>query len=297
MCDSRHGALPPGPEGAALGAAPQELAPGIAVDAPVVPGWRPLATCAVLIVVGLSGAGKSSALRALAGTGAALRMLPDRRLLTERLIIAPQRRREGLADQDLSRRDRYPYVRQFLRLRPGGMAEILARLAVDTALARCLFIFDNLRGAHEIASAATLLPRACFALLDAPAHVRVERLLARDDPHDHLARLPASEATVGPVTFASLGVPNARALFDAEQERDLCARVAGDPARAAALRSALEILAEEHSLYPATPMRAALAALPPSRVATIDTTTSSPAEAARACLALFATESSLLVGR
>jgi hypothetical protein len=115
----------------------------------------------------------------------------------------------------------------------------------------------------------------------------VQRLLARNDPHDQLAQWQACAGRPDPVTFATLGVPSARALFDAEQERDLCAQVADNPANAAALHRALEIMIEEERLYPLAPMRAALDALPPGRVACIDTSVAGPEEVARACLALF----------
>jgi hypothetical protein len=277
-------------EDAARDSAPHVLAPGIAVDMPVPTGWQPLASFPLLLIVGLSGVGKSSAMRALTESGAAPWLLPDRRLLTEQLIIAPVRQREGMADRPLSRLDRYPYVRQFLRQWPGGMAEILGRLAIDPAGGRRFLVFDSLRGAHEIAAASRLFPRARYALLEAPAAVRVQRLLARNDPHDQLARAPARAAGANPTTLAALGVPAAGALFDAEQEHELCASVAGDPRGAAALRRALEIMVEEQRLYPDAAMHAALDALPPRRVARIDTSLCGPTEAARACLALFAAE-------
>ena len=100
----------PGPDTASN----HELAPGVRFGVGLRTGWRPLADWPVLIVVGLAGTGKSTALAALAHTGLPITMLPNRRTLTDRLIIAPLQTADGTPVQRLGRMERYPYVRRYL---------------------------------------------------------------------------------------------------------------------------------------------------------------------------------------
>jgi hypothetical protein len=269
------------------GTQPSARTPHLSLDGPAPEGWRSLAAYPLLIIVGLTGVGKSSALQKLVDGPAPIALLPDRRFLTERRIVAPLQGQDNQMQRPVSRLDRFPYVRQFLERHPGGMAEILARIAVEPAHAYALFVFDGLRGPHEITYALAHFPLARFAEFSAPPMLRLERLLARNDPHDQLAETAVWDSGGGEVTFASLGVPDARALFTAAEERTLCAQAAEHPDRAMALQRVLAIMVQEYVLYAPDAAHTILAALEPGRVAFIDTAICTPGEAAAACLALF----------
>jgi hypothetical protein len=261
--------------------------PHISIDALAPEDWRPLAAYPLLIIIGLTGVGKSSALQRLVHGLAPIALLPDRRFLTEQQVVAPLQRQEHQMQRPVSRLDRFPYVRQFLERHPGGMAEILTRITVDPAQTPALFVFDGLRGPHEIAHALAHFPLARFAEFTAPPMLRLERLLARNDPHDQLAVAAQYDSGRSELTFASLGLPDAHGLFTAAEERVLCAQAAENPGRAIALQRVLAIMAQEYALYAPDAAHTMLAALEPGRVAFIDTAKCTPGEAAVACLALF----------
>jgi hypothetical protein len=262
------------------------LAPGIILDAPAAPGWRSLLTCPLLVIVGLTGVGKSSALQQLTAGPAPMTMLPDRRQLTEQLIVAPLQQGANQEQHAVGRLDRFPYVLRFLEQHPGGMAEIVQRMSVATGLDASFLIFDGLRGPHEVGHAITHFPLARFAEFTAPAMVRVERLLARNDPHDQLTDARYAGFKGGDLTFAALGVPDAAALFTPSEETSLCAQAAANPGHARALQRILEIMVAEHALYAPEATHTLLASLEPRRVACIDTSRNTAEEAARICGAL-----------
>ncbi len=216
-----------------------ELAPGIGAGAPPA-GWRPLAERPLLVLVGLTGVGKSTVLRLLcaqaAERSAPPALLPDRRTLTDRLLIAAVQAAEGLPVEPVHDRAlRFEYTRRFRQRFAGGMAHALALLCTHPAQTPGLLLFDGLRGENEVTHAASALPLARFALLDAPDAVRVARLLGRSDPFDRIG-----------------------AATDAEQ-------------------AALRIVDEERQNYDPAATRRALQEHAPGRTLLLDTTQHAPA--------------------
>ncbi|MEZ4622200.1 MAG: hypothetical protein R2867_42765 [Caldilineaceae bacterium] len=86
------------------------------------------------------------------------------------------------------------------------------------------WIFDGLRGANEVAAAATALPKAHFVVLDAPDLIRVQRLLGRSDAFDRIAiqnspQQPDAKAH----SLSAIGIPEAEPLFTASEVHTLLA--------------------------------------------------------------------------
>ncbi|GAA6756136.1 MAG: hypothetical protein ABWJ90_10535 [Thermus sp.] len=137
-------------------------------------GYLPAKEVPLLVLVGLTGVGKSTLVEALA-----LPRLPDRRELVDRHILP----RYG-AKPPLPREERFRYTRLFREEFPGGVAEVLARGYVE---AKGPLLFDGLRGEKEVAFALEHLPHARFVLLHAREATRLKRLLSRQDAFDRVA--------------------------------------------------------------------------------------------------------------
>jgi len=140
-------------------------------------GLVSLKTQPLLILVGLTGVGKSTLVEALG-----LPRLPDRRELVD-LYVLP---RYG-AKPPIPREERFRLTRRFREEFPGGVAEVLARGYVPPAP---LLLFDGLRGEEEVAYALKHLPKALFVVLHAREITRLKRLLARQDAFDRVAFSP-----------------------------------------------------------------------------------------------------------
>jgi hypothetical protein len=140
-------------------------------------GLVSLKTQPLLILVGLTGVGKSTLVEALG-----LPRLSDRRELVD-LYVLP---RYG-AKPPIPREERFRLTRRFREEFPGGVAEVLARGYVPPAP---LLLFDGLRGEEEVAYALKHLPKALFVVLHAREITRLKRLLARQDAFDRVALSP-----------------------------------------------------------------------------------------------------------
>lgn len=142
----------------------------------------------LLILVGFTGAGKSTTLAALERRGVLSAILPDRREVTDKVILSamtgdPMRR---VTD----RLERFSLTAAFRERHPGGMGEVLEHIGVPRWIPTGLIAFDGLRGPAEIA-AASRLPQATFLYLETSADIRLARLCLRDDPFDRVAIAPA----------------------------------------------------------------------------------------------------------
>lgn len=239
--------------------------------------WQPLAARPLLVLVGVTGVGKSTTLAALQHTGLAYHALPDRRVLTDRLIIPTMLAASGAPLAPVTdRTQRFALTRAYREQHPGGMGEALNMLLVDVSQTPGLLLFDGLRGENEVTYAAQTLPRARFVVLDAPDVVRVIRLMDRQDPFDVIAARASTHAVHELQRFVDLGVEGAEALFTPEEQHILADLVSTGEATADDLRKALSIVVEERRHYDPAATRAALEALAPARTLVVDTVADAP---------------------
>ncbi|HXF61798.1 MAG TPA: hypothetical protein VNK95_09275 [Caldilineaceae bacterium] len=265
------------------------LAPGVGAGAPPPAGWQRLTALPLLVLVGVTGVGKSTTLDALAGRGARFTLLPDRRALTDRLLIAAMQAADGapiapVADRKL----RFAYTRRYRECYPGGMAHALAQLWVEPPAAGVWLIFDGLRGANEVEYAAKHFPAAKFLMLDAPDWMRVRRLIKRRDRFDQIAQTAAPVAADAADDLAALGAPEAAALFTPAEQQMMLAWVRQGEVSAEELRAKLQIVVEERRSYDPAATLAALRAHAPARACYVDTTVHAPAAVVERLIALMA---------
>ncbi len=144
--------------------------------------WHTLSDNPLLILVGLTGVGKTTTVNAMRDIGVRFRLLPNRRALTDALMIAEMQRRDGDPVVPVHDRGmRFAYTRRYREQHAGGMAHVMAQLwtNLDEPL-----LFDGLRGVNEIQAAIELFPNARFLVLTAPNGERVLRLIERRDVFD-----------------------------------------------------------------------------------------------------------------
>nr|WP_147147466.1 AAA family ATPase [Oceanithermus desulfurans] len=214
---------------------------------------RPLPELPLLIVVGLTGVGKSSFTRALGWP-----LLPNRRELVDRYVLP----RLGADPARLDRAQRFALTARWRAAHPGGIAEALAAAYVEPVWP---LVFDGLRGEAEVRYARERFSQARFVVLEAPAAVRLERLLGRGEGFD---RVGVSREEVARFRELAGGV-----LTQEELDR-LLGR--GHPLEA--LIEKLKIVAEEQRHYHPQGPRRALAGSPAALF--LDTTALDPDSAA-----------------
>lgn len=214
---------------------------------------RPVPTLPLVIVVGLTGVGKSTLLGHLGYP-----CLPNRRAVVDRYILP----RMG-AGSTPDRAARFALTRAYRARWPGGIAHALAQ---GWTVPAWPLVFDGLRGEAEVAYAHAHLPRARFVVLEAPDLVRLERLVSRGEAFDRV-RLPEG----GPADLQALA---AGVLEPHELEAALAW-----PVPRVVLREKLAIVAEERRNYDPSGPRRGLAGS--DRALFLDTTALSPQEAAR----------------
>lgn len=238
--------------------------------------WLPVADLPLLILVGVTGVGKSTTLALLEAGDPPVRQLPDRRSLADQIIAKVQMDAGEPVRAVTDRAERFDYTRRYREANPGGLAQALSQLWIDPALWPQPLCFDGLRGAEEVSYAAEHLPNARFAVLDAPDVVRVERLLSRGDAFDRVA----TPAVPGDEGFSGLDVPGADALFSAGERARLAGLVAAGLASPEELRAKLAIVVAERQNYDPAAAIDALQRLAPARTLVVDTTTHTPQQAA-----------------
>ncbi|MGB5050434.1 MAG: hypothetical protein WBO46_15930 [Caldilineaceae bacterium] len=254
-----------------------QIAPGIAWT-PLADGWLSVADLPLLILVGVTGVGKSTTLALLEAGDPPVRQLPDRRALADLLIAKVQMDAGEPARPVTDRAERFEYTRRYREQNPGGLAQALSQLWIDPAQWPQPLCFDGLRGADEVSYAAEHLPAARFAVLDAPDVVRVERLLCRGDRFDRLSSVTAAG---NGTALPGLDVPGAEGLFNVEEQTRLSALVTEGSVRADDLRAKVAIVVAERQNYDPAAAIAALVRLAPARTVVIDTTRNSPTDAVR----------------
>jgi hypothetical protein len=241
-------------------------------------GWRAITELPLVILVGVTGVGKSTLLHEMARHGANYLLLPDRRELTDQLIISAMQAADGLPIAPVTDRgQRFAYTRRYRERFPGGMAHALTQLWVSDDAPE-LLVFDGLRGANEVTYAAGALPNARFIMLDAPDIVRLQRLLGRGDTFDRIATTTVAQQNA--TTFAALGLPEAATIFSPSEEATMLGWLHERSVSSDALTAKLQIVIEERRSYDPVATREALAVHAPEATLYIDTVTHSPAQVA-----------------
>jgi hypothetical protein len=247
----------------------------ISATGEMLPGFRPLADFPLMILVGLTGVGKSTVI-SLLQADLDFTLLPDRRQITDDLMIRPLQREEGDAPAPVTDRvKRFEYTARYRAKYPGGMAHALSQLAIDPTRAAPLILFDGLRGLNEVQYATGYFPQARFIVLDAPDLVRLSRLLKRADTFD-TTQLPASlEGQT--IVKALSAIADIEAVFTEEQLRQIGHMAYSHDLSAEEVVKKASIIVEERRNYDSSTARSYLShALPPKQVLVIDTAAHSP---------------------
>ncbi|MEH2201938.1 AAA family ATPase [Nostoc sp.] len=263
----------------------EHLSPVVGVGFPVPKDWLPITSFPLLIIVGMTGVGKSTIAKALAEEGLDFTLLPNRRVLTERVIIAPMLKMQEKLVQPHCRIKRLTYTRLYREYFPGGIGHILASLHINPQEVNSMLVFDSLRGENEVRYAATALKNAKFVMLTAPNTVRLERLLKRHDSFDRIANQELDDRMqIIPEVlsnFASLGVPEASAYFTPKEEQQILELVRKQVVTGVELREKLKIFVEESQNYDSVPTKQILEAMDTSDRSLIIDTITSPQESAK----------------
>ncbi|WP_102125706.1 ATPase [Deinococcus planocerae] len=252
--------------------APAPGLPHLRAAPPHSPHERPLAELPLTVLVGVTGVGKSTALAALMEADPGARVLPDRRELTDHVVILP------LAGGPVGdRAERFRLTALYRERHPGGMAHALGTLSADTRHWGKRPLFDGLRGLEEVRHAAEHFPRWRFVALNAPDPVRVRRLLGRADAFDRVAGSGA-----GADLRASLAaLPGAGAVFTPAEFGGLAA-LAEEGHAPADILAKVRIVVTERAHYDPDAASAFLRTLPPSHALILDTVALTPAQVAQA---------------
>ncbi len=264
----------------------ESLERGIGVGFPVPDGWQSISTQPLLIIVGTTGVGKSTTIATLIDQGLNFTLLPNRRTLSDKLVISTLLKTDELEVPISCRIKRLNYARRYREKFPGGMAHILTQLYVDPEQVASLLVFDGLRGENEVCYAANMLAKAKFVVLDTIDSVRFQRLLNRHNIFDQIAKSELEKqnleiALEGITSFTALGVPEASNFFTIAEEQNLLALIKKGVLSVAEMHDKLKIFVEERRNYDPVTTRLTLQAIAPERTLVIDTTTLTPKQVAQ----------------
>ena len=239
-------------------------------DEPLPSGFEPLSCVPLIIVVGLTGVGKSTVINLL-NEQLNFTLLPNRREITDEIIIPSLQQQDGETPYTVTDRlKRFDYTARYRAQNPGGMAHALSLLAYKPATPDTLLIFDGLRGLEEVQHGTIYLPHSRFVVLDAPDMVRLTRLLQRGDAFDN-ATLKTSLAGHNMIA-ALLSIPNIDAIFDEAELRQISRVARANQRSIDDVVKKAAIIVEERRNYDSNTARVHLSStLPPHRVMVVDT--------------------------
>jgi energy-coupling factor transporter ATP-binding protein EcfA2 len=244
-----------------------DFGPSVSLESKPQLPWQSLSTLEFLVLVGVTGVGKTTTLEALRSVGLSLSLLPDRRLVTDVVMI------DALAGHPVSdREERFAWTAKYRELHPGGMAEAIGKLAVNLESLRPPLVFDGLRGLEEVSYAANHYAKARFIVLDAPDTVRVQRLLGRSDAFDRMAIKHSNASTLEQLA----SIPGVELVFSQIEIEQL----ANLDLPASEIVAKCKIVVTERRNYDPIAAREYLRMLPGERVLYVDTTAFPPLEVA-----------------
>lgn len=255
------------------------LGQGIGLGQPVPAGWQQMDQVPLVIVVGVTGVGKSTTLAGLEAAKLSYVSLPNRRELTDRLLIPAMQVAAGVPVEPVTdRATRFAYTRRYREQHPGGMSHALAQLWVEPLPAGRFWLFDGLRGVDEVSHAAELLPQANFIVLHAPDGIRVQRLLGRADSFDQVAVAAPALGQQALTDLTELGIRDEQGIFTPAEAEQLLRLVQTGEVSAADLRAKIEIVLTERQNYDPYAASAWLTQHAAERSFVVDTTQHWPAQ-------------------
>lgn len=240
--------------------------------------FQPLIELPLVIMVGLTGVGKSTTMALLPENGLTFTLLPNRREITDELIIATLQNEAGQPLQPVTDRlERFEYTARYRAKFPGGMAHALSRLIINPAQLDLPLIFDGLRGLDEVQHAVTYFPQARFVVLDAPDLIRLSRLFKRADAFDSAAAPPLPAAQAQDAVAVLLAVPDIETVFNEEQLYQIAQTTGLDQISVDEVVQKISIIVKERRNYDSSAARAYLSrTLSPEQMLVIDTAAFSP---------------------
>ena len=262
--------------------APSKAGAGVLLDTEAPADWRPITEQPIVVVVGVTGVGKSTTLEHL-GRRLACFVLPDRRDLADQVVIPAAQDDLGLTRAPVrDRLERFRLTAHYRELNPGGLAHALSRWRVDPAAPAGHLIFDGLRGTDEIRWAIAHFPRSRFLGLRAPEALRLVRLLGRHQNFD-FTEVPGAALASNDRDVESLlaAVPGLDSVVPRSELQTLLASSALEGVALDEIARKAAILVEEARNYdPSATLRTLEAELGPWRHLIVNTATMAPEEVA-----------------
>jgi hypothetical protein len=222
-------------------------------------------------MVGLTGVGKTTTLELLAQSGVMFTLLPNRRKITDEVIIASLQREDGETPYPVTDRiARFDYTARYRAKHPGGMAHALSRLAVDPTDLTLPFVFDGLRGLEEVQQAVAYFPKARFILLDAPDIIRLKRLLKRADLFDTATSQALADHP--DLTSRLAAIPNVETVFNPATLHQIASMAQAGFESIDEIIQKVSIIVKERHYYDSEAASSWLIdTLPPERLLVVDT--------------------------
>ncbi len=237
-------------------------------------GFSALSDLEFFVLVGVTGVGKTTTLEALKNAGWQFSSLPDRRVVTDMVMIEP------LAGKPISdREERFALTAKYRQLHPGGMAQAIGTLQLKLEQIQAPLVFDGLRGLEEVAYAAKTYSQARFIVLDAPDETRVERLLGRSDAFDRISSINPSGDTLEQLK----NIKGIATVFS-EQQLEKFATLENHGLNASEIVAKTKIVVTERRNYNPIEARDYLLKLDSKRVLYVDNTAAKPEIVARRIL-------------
>ncbi|MEB3277819.1 MAG: AAA family ATPase [Lyngbya sp.] len=276
----------------------QPLSLGVGFGSSVPKGWVSLAKQPLLIIVGLTGVGKSTVISNLTEESLDFTLLPNRRTLTDEIII-PEMAEDERNLSYFCRVQRFNYTRLYRQKFPGGMAHVLSQLWINPQQVKTQLIFDGLRGKDEVNYAVKAFCDAKFIVLDAPNKVRLQRILKRNDAFDSVNvvgdKTQNKAVDINKLSsFAALGMSEASSVFNSTEEQEILGWVREGSVTLKELQQKLKIVVEEQQNYDAVSTRLTLEKMVPERTLVIDTTVYNPQQAASQILSYLKVDQPML---
>lgn len=234
----------------------------------------PLAQLPLLVLVGVTGVGKSTALKALDDEGQGqFALLPDRREITDAVMIWPY-----AGGPVTDRQERFALTARYREAHAGGMAQALGELGLKGPPTAPL-VFDGLRGLDEVRYAAEYFPSWRFVGLHAPDLLRVKRLLGRADHFDQVGI--SQQQGEMPLSLQLGQLKGVDEVFSPAEIAEL-SHLAEEGYRASDIVTKTQIVLSERQNYDPTAARRYLQTLEQTRFLDIDSAAMNPEQVAAA---------------